>query len=811
VSRTPQLDQPVFAVGTALGEGIVIRDGLYTSNTPEDQDGRWKWIRFSAAASPGNSGGPLLDALGKVIGVVIAKSPNENLNYALPIGIVLDAPGKALFDRRFLATLPFMQGSKVYTLKDEYALPLSWKAFEREYEQAIRRHSDEAREQLLAAYADSMFPRGSGSDSILYSTVIPSPDPGIILQQANGEWTLDQPSFDSTDLAGNGKVSVATIAGATLLRVDRGPDASDNAFYSESKQFMDVALKGLVIRRYVGTDGVRVTSLGPALTDESWTDRYGRKWQQRTWALPYLDTYVVALLLPTPDGYVGLLQYSPSSGLHEVQQGLDLLANQLTLDYQGTLAQWTAFLRRRTLLPDALTQVSLAESPVRTLRTPRFEMTISAALLNLSSDSLLSLAMAYDAAKSKTSWGVAGAWWYENSEQRTYVALWRQARPPAAAEQQLQDAYSDMQKRRSPFDGTPIRVLPGVVTMTNVLQVAGSKPGMASADVLYALSIGIDADQSLTSFSDKEKLAPGSVRILERAVGADVAMSAPAPDFESQIDGRMEEYRQAASSRDFVLGPDIRGRTYSEDITDYIIDVYRKRMRGPTVAPKEPAKLTEGPENFATLGADLSARVQALQDYWKISPVMMHNRDLWQSFLERNNMAATTPHEAKVLAAEAALRAELAGNDPNARWAQLAAALSDAYVAERDRLVATGPDTGPNIPWTPLQPRRTPCPPPAAGTSGGAAPVLQPLTRSLADFYPKEMRHLGIEGVVMVKVRIDTNGCVTAVGIIGSSGSDALDQAALQMAETQSFLPAERNGHAISLVVKEPVNFNLSN
>ena len=235
------------------------------------------------------------------------------------------------------------------------------------------------------------------------------------------------------------------------------------------------------------------------------------------------------------------------------------------------------------------------------------------------------------------------------------MALWRQARPPTAAQQRLQDAYSDMQNRRSPFDGSPIRVLPGVITITNVLQVAGSKPGMASADVLYASSIGIDADQSLMSLSDKEKLAPGSVRILEHAVGADVAMSAPAPDLESEIDSRMEQYRQAAISRDFVFGPDLRGRTYSEDVTDYIIAVYRKRMQSPAVASKEPAKLTEGEDNFATLGADLAARAQALQDYWKIAPGMMHNRDLWQSFLERNGMAATTPHETNVLAAEAAL------------------------------------------------------------------------------------------------------------------------------------------------------------
>ena len=49
------LNSTVFAVGNAQGEGVVIRNGLLTSQTFEDRDGAWKWLRFSAAASPGNS------------------------------------------------------------------------------------------------------------------------------------------------------------------------------------------------------------------------------------------------------------------------------------------------------------------------------------------------------------------------------------------------------------------------------------------------------------------------------------------------------------------------------------------------------------------------------------------------------------------------------------------------------------------------------------------------------------------------------------------------------------------------------------
>lgn len=809
LSRTPQLNEPVFAVGTALGEGVVIRDGLFTSETPEDQDGRWKWIRFSAAASPGNSGGPLLDALGNVIGIVIAKSPNENLNYALPIGIALDAPRKALFDRRFLAALPFMQGSKVYTLKDDFALPLSWTAFEHAYQQVVQRHSDQARAQLLAAYSDSMFPRGSGSDSILYSAVSPTPDLGLIVQQESGEWTLERPSFNSTDLPGNGRVSVATVAGATLLRLERANDAADDAFYGDSKEFMDIALKGLVIRRLVGTDPVRVTSLGPAMNDSVWTDHYGRKWQQRVWALPYLDSYLVAFLLPTPDGYAGLLQYSRSSSVRESNADLALLANQVNLVYRGTLAQWTAFLQRRALLPDALSRVSLEAAPTWKLSTPRFEMSVPPTLVKLDSNSRLSLALTYDAQTSTPTWDIAGAWWYQDAEERNYVALWRQPRPPAAARQELQDAYSDMQRHLSPYDGRPIRVSAAAITMTSVVQAAGTKSGTASADVLYglAIGIGIESDLSIMNMSERQDLARASIHILEHGVGADVATVTPPPDLQSQLGSNLEQYQQTMAVYDNIYGPDIRGRKVSQDITEYITTPFRKAVLT-SDAPSEGAGTpTDETANYAKVVADLTSRVHALQDYWKIVPSIMHNRDLWPSFLAHNGMPADTPHEARVLAAEAALRQELAGSSPNPGWAALGSSLRDAYVAERDRLVGARSARA----TTPLQPRSSECPPPATITSGHGAPVLEPLTSPLSDFYPILMRRFGIEGLVLVRIRIDESGCVAARAVVGSSGSDDLDDAALRWIETASYLPAERDGHAITVVTIQPVNFSLSN
>ncbi|GHV76427.1 hypothetical protein AGMMS49942_12480 [Spirochaetia bacterium] len=44
------------SIGTAFGEGIVIRNGLIIGTTPEDEAGRWNLLKSSAAVNPGNSG-----------------------------------------------------------------------------------------------------------------------------------------------------------------------------------------------------------------------------------------------------------------------------------------------------------------------------------------------------------------------------------------------------------------------------------------------------------------------------------------------------------------------------------------------------------------------------------------------------------------------------------------------------------------------------------------------------------------------------------------------------------------------------------
>ena len=85
------------------GRGIVYSSGIVSSpnfilNAPNalvmrsfGGGVRDRFIQFDAASNLGNSGGPLINALGEQIGVVSNKNPDEeNINFAIPIDRVLE-------------------------------------------------------------------------------------------------------------------------------------------------------------------------------------------------------------------------------------------------------------------------------------------------------------------------------------------------------------------------------------------------------------------------------------------------------------------------------------------------------------------------------------------------------------------------------------------------------------------------------------------------------------------------------------------------------------------------------------------------
>jgi serine protease Do len=804
VNRDPKLDQAVLAVGNALGEGIVIRDGLFTSETAEAQDGRWKWIRFSAAASPGNSGGPLCDENGRVIGIVIGKSPNENLNYSLPISRVLDAEqSKARFEQRGPVGLPFTHATVTYSIKGDFGLPLGWSAFNDALVKFLQQHDDESRALVLKTYADTLFPKGPGSDDLLFEPA-PGPRPRIILQSADGNWSAPEPQYNEVRLSSDGSIASATAASAKLIHLVRPAAASDDAFYEDSKAFMDFVLKGLDLRRVVGTDQVRVTSLGAAVQTSVFTDQYGRRWQDRAWAIPYLDSYAVGSLLPTPDGYAGIMILIPSAGLHSALENLHLLANLLEVSYRGTLAQWQAALRRRSLLPKALENVKLDKTPTWTLKTPKFVSSVPGSVMQLKDDSPMSLGMGFMSIGNQIVWDVEEVRWEPDERHESAVVLWRRAEPPADAQVDLRNRFDSIRARRTPYDGMASRDSETTMQVTRVLDVPGKTPGSISSNPQYGLTVRLAGLLQPTVIRESIEEVSAVTQILERGIGSDMPRPNPTaglnriPSGSGEPADLLEKFERdsmaEATAMDGTLGADIRGRHPSDDMSE-LIRVIKLESRGisPGDSEKRRARLDEA-----------KRLVDWLRSYWNESSILVHSRDLWADFLQRNQMPPDTPHAPAVLAAEKQLEAAL-GRSLSGEWAEQAHALREAYLDERKSLVKSARPEAPNY----IE-RTGACPPAATTTSGSKNPKPGQAEQSLDELWPAQSKRLGEEGTVVASLQISSRGCVTALAIVGSSGSNWMDRAVRDYFEAMPFLPGDVGGKAVDTHVTIPVTFRLN-
>lgn len=106
-SATLVTGQDVVAMGTPFGLARTMTLGIVSNHErtfypqelriDEYETGEFSnWIQMDAPISPGNSGGPLVDLDGKVVGINTRGIPGQNLNFAVPIDTAREAAREIL-------------------------------------------------------------------------------------------------------------------------------------------------------------------------------------------------------------------------------------------------------------------------------------------------------------------------------------------------------------------------------------------------------------------------------------------------------------------------------------------------------------------------------------------------------------------------------------------------------------------------------------------------------------------------------------------------------------------------------------------
>ena len=81
--------QRVYLIGNSLGEGTCITSGIISDKDRYVGELSYPYIMTDASANPGNSGGPLLNEMGELIGVLVAGITSaKGMNYAIPVNMV---------------------------------------------------------------------------------------------------------------------------------------------------------------------------------------------------------------------------------------------------------------------------------------------------------------------------------------------------------------------------------------------------------------------------------------------------------------------------------------------------------------------------------------------------------------------------------------------------------------------------------------------------------------------------------------------------------------------------------------------------
>ncbi len=127
-----------------------------------------------------------------------------------------------------------------------------------------------------------------------------------------------------------------------------------------------------------------------------------------------------------------------------------------------------------------------------------------------------------------------------------------------------------------------------------------------------------------------------------------------------------------------------------------------------------------------------------------------------------------------------------------------------------ERVMEQAPETPP--PSVPTPPVAVAEPPRAAPEPVVEAPRFNAAyLNNPPPAYPLTARRRGMEGRVMVRAEVLTDGTCSRVELKQSSGYEPLDQAALEAVKKWRFVPAKKGSQAITAWVEVPITFKLEN
>ena len=397
-NRKVEIGDTVFSAGNALGEGISYRAGQVASFTPERAYGDWDNIRFSSPASPGNSGGPLLNTEGEVVGLIVRKNQSENYNIAVPISEADKLGDQAEFHGRNVTVV--IEGTSESLIRDwDYQLPLpaTLEEIKHKAQGALGAFYQGLRKELIEKVKGKNFPRGERFRFFLRNQPLIHGFSSVVPDINFRKWTARPQLLEKEPLAAEQNVYHGQSENFDMQAIIEKPEDVDlKTFLDSPKIILDTLFAATPYFRYLGADKVAVTSLGEPESKKIWQDNLGRTWRSALWYVPYSDYFLYAHCLPYPNGAICNVQDESTNilGLDHfagVQEGSD----ELVVGYEGSLDDWEEYLALgEKYLPTFFQQAEISRKGDRTgIRLKDFQIDLKNP--EITGDSSLRLHLGY--------------------------------------------------------------------------------------------------------------------------------------------------------------------------------------------------------------------------------------------------------------------------------------------------------------------------------------------------------------------------------------------------------------------------------
>ncbi len=336
----------VYTVGNANGEGIAIRNGQIASFTFEPVNGQWKDIRFSAPASPGNSGGPLLNTLGQVIGVVVRKNASENLNVAIPIDELKKLSAK---DAEFFVSSSeaAKDGEAQRDWRFRTRLPATLAKLSKRAEADRRRFHLKQWARTQKERRNQSFPRDPYLQDFVWNQTYAEHVQVLSYDDKQGYYLFPaDPVVDFTTSRGEKVFTLIDEPDHSLVQIEVPSDAQLTDYVKKPELLLEAVIEAFAMYREFNGRRIPLKSLGAPQQASQFVDALGRNWVQAVWRTHFNQGTTILNCLPSPLGFGCRLDLVDTAdetlGLREKFELHD--SAEIAMSYWGSMKNWDRFL-----------------------------------------------------------------------------------------------------------------------------------------------------------------------------------------------------------------------------------------------------------------------------------------------------------------------------------------------------------------------------------------------------------------------------------------------------------------------------------